>query len=70
MSVQHWWNHIARQNEVLAENLVRLKPCSHHVSHTNDPGPNPDDRSNLGTNVYLNYIYNLNARYSRCMFRY
>jgi hypothetical protein len=56
--------------DVLAENLVRLKPCLHQISHTNDPGYNPDDRSHLGTNVYLNYIHNLKARHLRCMFLY
>jgi len=56
--------------EVLAEYLVQLEPGSHHISHTNDPGPNPDDRSHLGTNVYLKHIYNLKARHPRWMFRY
>ena len=58
------------KTEVLAENLVRLKPSSQQISHKNDPGPNLDDRRLLGTNVYLNYVYNFKSRHPRCVFLY
>jgi hypothetical protein len=41
------------KTDVVGENSVRLKHFSHQISHTNDPGPNPNDRSHLRTMIIL-----------------